>query len=452
MTAGGNLVHLRGAAGMAAIYRKISWHLLPLLILCYIVAYLDRVNISYAQLQMEQSLEFGEQVYGWGAGLFFIAYLLFEVPSNLMLEKVGVRKTLLRIMLCWGVVAATGAFVSTPWQFYAMRFALGMFEAGFFPGVILYLTYWYPAARRAKVVALFGSAVMVASAMAGPLCGAILHYLDHWRGLAGWQWMFIIQGLPAVLLGIVAYACLPDDPSDADWLTPGEHVLMRQEMQRELALRPPATRSGMAALLQDPVLYLLALANFLLVAASYALVLWVPTLMQSWGMRDLMELGLYSSLPYIAGIVGMLAIGRHSDWRRERRWHFAACMFSAALGLGIVVAAHNGLMLSLAGLSLALAGIAAATPLFMTILTEYLEPAQAAAGIALLSSCGILGGAFSPVVSGAMLANGATTQVLGLLITLCLLAGMTLLLALRKSPIYGDISEKHYSADNAAQS
>ena len=202
-----------------ALYSKVSWRLLPLLLVCYMVAYLDRINIGNAQIQMKQTLDFGDAAYGFGAGLFFIGYFLFEVPSNLLLEKIGTRKTLMRIMFIWGAIATAMAWVTTPMQFYVARFLLGAFEAGFFPGVILYFTYWYPSARRGRVISIFLSAVMAMAILAGPLCGAILKYMNGIDGLHGWQWLFIIQGPPACILGLILYFYLQDKPSYSKWLT-----------------------------------------------------------------------------------------------------------------------------------------------------------------------------------------------------------------------------------------
>jgi hypothetical protein len=233
------LLHLRGTAGKDAIYRKITWRLLPLLMLCYAVAYLDRVNIGYAKLQIKDSLAFSDQIFAWGAGAFFIGYCLFALPCNLLLEKIGARKTLLRIMLLWGATAAAGAFVRTPLEFYTIRFLLGVFEAGFFPGVILYLTCWYPAARRARVLAVFASAALMAAMAAGPLCSATLQYLHLQKGLDGWQWLLVAQGLPAALLGVAACFYLDDQPADANWLSPFEQQIIAPPITLDQAMAHP---------------------------------------------------------------------------------------------------------------------------------------------------------------------------------------------------------------------
>ena len=422
------------ANAVDALYSKVSWRIIPLLIVCYMVAYLDRINIGYAQLQMKQMLTFSDAVYGLGAGIFFIGYFLFEVPSNLMLEKIGARKTLLRIMFCWGVVAAAMMFVQTPTQFYVLRFLLGVFEAGFFPGIILYLTFWYPSARRGQMIAIFMAATTVASVIAGPLCGGIMKYLDGANGLAGWQWLFLVQGLPATLLGIVAYFYLQDKPEDAHWLSASEKKVLQTNLDNEQKNVVCASHASLGQMLRDRKVYVLALVYFLLLGATYTMVFWVPTLIKSWGVADLMQIGLYSALPSLIGVFGMILIGRHSDKHSERRWHFAASVAIAAIGLGLTTLTQGNLGASLAALSLAVVGIAAATPLFFTITTEYLSKIGAAAGIALISSLGNLGAAASPAVTGAITAKtGNPVYSMYLVMALYLLSGIILLLAVRSA-------------------
>ncbi len=425
---------LSKANSVDALYSKVSWRVIPLLIVCYTVAYLDRINIGYAQLQMKQSLSFGDAVYGLGAGIFFIGYFLFEMPSNLMLEKIGARKTLLRIMFCWGLVAAAMMFVQTPTQFYVLRFLLGVFEAGFFPGIILYLTFWYPSARRGQMIAIFMAATTVASVIAGPLCGGIMKYLDGAHGLAGWQWLFLAQGLPATLLGVLAYVYLQDKPQDARWLSASEKKLLQTNLDNDQKNVVSASHASLGQMLRDRKVYVLALVYFLLLGATYTMVFWVPTLIRSWGVADLMQIGLYSALPSLIGVFGMILIGHHSDKHHERRWHFAASVSIAALGLGLTTVTQGHLGASLAALSLAVIGIASATPLFFTITTEYLSKVGAAAGIALISSLGNLGAAASPAVTGAITANtGKPVYSMYLVMALYLLSGIILLLAVRSA-------------------
>ena len=278
------------SAAHKAVFSKIDWRLIPLLLIAYMVAYLDRINIGYAQLQMKQTLPFDDAVYGLGAGIFFIGYFLFEVPSNLLLERIGARKTLLRIMVLWGLTACAMMFVSTPLQFYVVRFLLGAFEAGFFPGVILYFTYWYPSVRRGQVIAIFMSATTIVSVIAGPLSGFILKYFDGFSGLHGWQWMFLVQGLPAVVLGFLVYFLLEDKPDYAPWLSNEEKALVDDAFQHDVkdVMSEPAGTFGQ--MLRDPKVYVLSLVYFLLLGATYTMVFWLPTLIQSWGVKDLSSL------------------------------------------------------------------------------------------------------------------------------------------------------------------
>jgi sugar phosphate permease len=382
-----------------ATYRKVTWRLLPFLFICYVVAFLDRINIGYAQLQMKQTLPFGDAVYGLGAGIFFLGYFLFEVPSNLMLARVGARRTLLRIMFCWGIVAAAMMFVSTPTMFYVLRFLLGVFEAGFFPGVLLYLTYWYPNARRGRIIALFMTATTIAGVIAGPLSGGIMKYMDGMNGWAGWQWLFLVQGLPASLLGIAAYFFLQDKPEDAQWLTASEKAIVRNQLDAD-SQAAAGSHGSFWQLLRDPKVYVLSLVYFLLLGAAYAIIFWVPTVIRSWGVTDMLQIGLYAAIPNLVGAIAMVFVARHSDAKMERRWHLIACVLVASVGMLLTVMAKGNLALSLAALSLAVVGVASATPIFFTIPTAYLSPASAAAGLALISSLGNLGAAVSPSLTG----------------------------------------------------
>ena len=430
---------LDASAGVAArddhvesVYSKVGWRIMPLLIICYIIAFLDRINIGYAQLQMKQTLPFSDAVYGLGAGIFFVGYFLFEVPSNLMLEKIGARKTLLRIMFCWGIVATGMMFVQTPTQFYVLRFLLGAFEAGFFPGVILYLTFWYPPARRGQMIALFMTATTIASVLAGPVCGAIMKWMDGINGWHGWQWLFLVQGLPASVLGIVAFFYLDDKPEDAKWLEAREKTVLRDHLEHDKGLVAGASHGSMWQMLKDPKVYSLALVYFLLLGATYTMVFWLPTLIKSWGIADLFLIGIYAAIPNIFGIIGMVLIGRSSDRTKERRWHFAACALIAATGLAMTIVTQGNFIGSMVGLCIATVGIASATPLFFTITSEYLSKAAAAGGIALISSLGNLGAAVSPSVTGAInAATGNPANSMYLVIALYLVAAVLLLRSVR---------------------
>jgi D-galactonate transporter len=416
-----------------AVFSKIGWRILPLLLIAYMIAYLDRVNIGYAQLQMKQTLPWGDAVYGLGAGLFFVGYFLFEVPSNMLLERIGARKTLLRIMVCWGAVAAAMAFVQTPAQFYVARLLLGAFEAGFFPGIILYFTYWYPSARRGQVIATFMSATTIVSVVTGPLCGAMLKYFHGVNGWHGWQWLFLLQGLPAVVLGVLVYLLLEDKPADARWLSEGEKKQVRDSLDRDERQQAGATPRTM---LRDPQVWLLALTYFFLLGATYTMVFWLPSLIQSWGVKDMLSIGLLAAVPNAFGVAGMILIGRSSDRLRERRWHFAACVALAAAGLAVTTLLAGNLTGSLIALCFATVGIAAATPLFFTLVSEYLSAGSAAVGIALISSLGNLGPAISPSINGWITQRtGSATASMVLIISLYLLAGALLLATARRARV-----------------
>jgi D-galactonate transporter len=421
-----------GHAQYEAIFSKINWHLLPLLIVCYIISFLDRINIGFAQLQMKESLPFSDAAYAFGAGVFFIGYFLFEVPSNLMLEKIGARKTLLRIMFCWGLCAAGMMFVQTTTQFYVLRFLLGAFEAGFFPGIILYLTYWYPGPRRAKAIAVFMTGTTIAYLIAGPTSGFIMKFMDGWIGYRGWQWLFLVQGLPASVLGVIAFFYLKDKPEQAGWLTPGEKETLRNHLDNDAHAVATASHGSAWGLLRDPRVYTLSLVYLLSLGAIYTMVFWSPTLIKSWGVADVFLVGMLAAIPALFGIAGMVLIGRSSDQRLERRWHYAFTMMVAAVGLLITIVARGDLAMSLAGLCLVSIGHSAATPILFTAVSEYLPKKTAAGGIALISSLGNLGPAVMPSIAAWMTATtGSPVNTMYLVIVLHLVAGGLLLYVMR---------------------
>ncbi|WP_280328448.1 MFS transporter [Pseudomonas sp. BN102] len=418
-------------------YRKISWRIMPLLLTAYVVAFLDRINVGYAQLQMKETLAFSDAVYALGAGIFFIGYLLFEVPSNLMLEKIGVRNTLLRIMVCWGIVAMAMMFVQTPTQFYVLRFLLGVFEAGFTPGALFYLTYWYSPARRARMIAVFLLGAIFACLIAGPLSGAIMKYFDGLNGWHGWQWLFLVQGLPAPLLGLLAWFVLVDRPEQAGWLSAEEKLRLRQQFDAEDQSATKASHGSLRDLLSDSKVWVLSLVYVLMVAGTYTIAFWTPTLIRGWGVSDVLEIGLYATLPQLFAAAGVILLSRSSDRRRERRWHFTAGALTAASGLAIIALGQGQLGVSLAGLCLAMLGIASVPPVFFALTSEYLPRASVAVGIALVSSIGNLGGAISPPVTSALQASsGGTAYSLYFVMSLYLLAAFIVLAAARpKEPI-----------------
>ncbi len=387
------------SGGANALYAKVNWRIVPFLMLCYMVAFLDRINVGFAQLQMKQTLPFGDVIYGLGAGIFFAGYFLFEVPSNLALTKIGFRRTLVRIMTAWGVVAACMAFVQTPTQFLVARFLLGAFEAGFFPGVILYLTYWYPSTRRGQMIALFMVANALGSIMAGPLCGGILKFLNGAGGLHGWQWLFVLEGLPACLLGVAGYFVLNDGPDQASWLNEGERRFLARQLAADEQGASGARHSGLRELLRDPKVYALSAAYMFQLVSMYTMVFLTPTLIRRWGVADLFIVGLCASLPHICGMVGAILMGRSSDRMHERRGHYIVAVAGAAFGVVLIAAAGGSLLPSLLGLCLAATGWIAAMPLFFAAVTDYLPKVSAAAGIAIISSLGNLGAAIGPALN-----------------------------------------------------
>ena len=282
-------------AQLNAVYKKVSWRLLPFLLLCYFFAYLDRVNIGFAKLQMQQELGFSDAVYGMAAGIFFLGYVMFEVPSNLMLEKVGARKTITRIMILWGITSMSMLFVNSPTTFYVLRFMLGVFEAGFAPGMIFYLTYWYSGERMARVMAFVMLAGPLGGMLGAPVSTHIMTVAHGLHGMSGWQWVFLIEGLPTVILGIITFFYLTDHPTQAKWLNDSEKALLANEIQQHQAA---STHSGFGAVLKDPWVYFMAFAYFTIISGIYAIGFWLPSLIKSSGIDDLNTIGWLSAIPY----------------------------------------------------------------------------------------------------------------------------------------------------------
>lgn len=335
-------------------------------------------------------------------------------------------------MVLWGIAAVAMMFVSTPTQFYVVRFLLGAFEAGFFPGVILYFTYWYPSVRRGQVIAIFMSATTIVSVIAGPLCGGILKYFDGVSGLHGWQWLFIVQGLPAVILGFLVYVLLEDRPADASWLSQDEKRLLDDRMKNDVKDVEGEPSGTFGQMLRDPKVYVLSLVYFLLLGATYTMVFWLPTLIQSWGVKDLFLIGIYAAIPNAVGVIGMILIGRNSDKWHERRWHFAACVVIAAVGLFATTLLQGNLVASVLALSFAVIGIASATPIFFALISEYLSAGAAAGGLALISSLGNLGPAVSPSINGFIVKNtGDNIYSMYFVMALYVLSGLLLLFTIR---------------------
>ncbi len=388
-------------------YRKVAWRLIPFLFLCYVVAYLDRVNVGFAKLQMLNDLKFSETVYGLGAGIFFIGYFLFEVPSNIILHRTGARIWIARIMVTWGILSALTMLVTSSTQFYIVRFCLGIAEAGFFPGIILYLTYWFPAARRARVVSLFMTAIAVAGVVGGPLSGWIMQSFAGLNGWTGWQWLFLMEGLPSILVGIWVLFYLDDSIQGAAWLTPQEKTLLADNITADSVGKAEAS---LAQVLGNGRVWLMSAIYFCFIMGLYGVSFWLPQLIKSAGVKDVLNVGLLSAIPYGAAVVAMVLAGRSSDRTGERRWHIAGAALLGAAGLMVCGVYGGDVILSMAALSLATMGILTSLPLFWTLPTAFLGGAAAAAGIAVINSVGNLAGFASPYMVGAIKdATGSAT-------------------------------------------
>lgn len=380
------------------LYRKVGVRLLPILIVAYMLAYMDRVNISFAKLQMQGELGMSDAAYGFAAGVFFLGYVLFEVPSNLLLVRIGARRTLSRIMVLWGLTSAAMFLVHGPALFYVLRFVLGVFEAGFGPGVLFYLTLWYGRDRRGRIMAYFLLAGPVAGVIGGPVATWILTAADGAYGLSGWQWMFLLEGLPCVLIGLLIFLTLDDKPATAAWLTDRERQILSQAVDAGAAAR----HSGFGSVLRDPRIYGLALSYFCMISGLYAVSFWLPTLLRSAGLHDTLAIGAYSTLPYVAAIAAMVLSAQHSDRSGERRWHSAGACLLAGAALTVVAATLGSFAVSMTALVIATAAAYAAYTVFWAIPPDYLRGTASAGGIAFINSIGLLGGFVSPTMIGAV--------------------------------------------------
>ena len=380
-------------------YAKVTRRIVPFLMICYLVAYLDRVNVGFAKLQMSTDLHFSDTVYGLGAGIFFIAYFLVEIPSNIILHKVGARLWMARIMITWGIISSAMAFVTTPTAFYVMRFLLGLAEAGFYPGVILYLSYWYPSQRRGKMFAAFAMAVPLSGLIGGPLSGYLLHTFSGATGFAGWQWLFFLEGIPSILVGIAAFFVLTDGIDKAKWLTSEERTLLSEQIRADAAHHAP---HSMRQIFTNGRVWLLTGIYFCMICGFYTVGFWLPTLISSTGVTDPLMIGLLTAIPYGAAMLTMWLVSRNADRTRERRLHL---VFVALLGsVGLVASAVFGHqpVLAMIALTVAAMGGLSTLPMFWSLPTAFLGGAAAAAGIALINSVGNLAGFAGPYFIGFM--------------------------------------------------
>jgi MFS family permease len=394
-----NTADTLGTVARDRTHSTITWRLMPLLLICYLFAHLDRINIGFAKMQMSADLSFSDTVYGFGAGLFFVAYALFGVPSNMALDRVGPRRWIATLMVVWGALSTCMFLIDSPAQFYVLRFLLGVAEAGFFPGILVFLNRWYPAGRRAQITALFAIAVPMAGVLGGPLSGGILEHFHDFGGLRGWQWMFVIEGLPVILLGLVVLKCLPDSFETVRWLTTQQKQQLREQLNREEHRK---SITSFSAILQNPQVWLLVAVYFAVMLAVNTLAFWMPTLIHGAGIGSDGKVGLLSAVPYLAGCFFMIGCGRSSDRQRERRWHLCVPLLMAAAGIAVAGLAPTDPALVLGGLIVAGMGASAALPMFWQLPPAFLSNSTQAAGIALISSFGSIASFFAPYLIGWM--------------------------------------------------
>ena len=429
-TAGGQ----DGAAGSALLdgaYRKATWRLIPFIFVCYLFNYLDRVNVGFAKLEMLDALQLSETVYGLGAGIFFIGYVTFGVPSNLILHKLGARRWIAVMMMTWGALSACMLFVSTPVEFYVLRFFTGVAEAGFFPGMVLYFTKWFPAHKRGQVMALFMSAIPVSGLIGGPLSGWMLsHFSAGQGGMDGWQWLFLLQGIPTVLLGVAVLFYLNDSLAQAPWLTAEEKTAMQTALDEDEAQRSSGTHAvhSFGAVLRDWHVWMLGFIYFSIQMGVYAINFWLPSIIKSLGFESATTVGWLSAIPYLFAGVFMVLVGRSADRRRERRWHLSAPLLMALAGLLLAANFSDNVVLVMIGLSLATMGALTGLPMFWPLPAAFLGSAAAAAGLALINSMGKIAGFLSPFLVGWIKdATGSTDMALYILSTVLFIGAMLVL-------------------------
>ncbi|MDD2058540.1 MFS transporter [Pseudomonas sp. GD03860] len=433
------------AVDLRSIYRKVIWRLMPFLLVAFVINAIDRINISFAKLRMAEDIVLSDAAYGIGAGIFYFGYILFELPSNLYMQRVGARATLTRIMVLWGLVTVATAFVTSANQLIAARFFLGMAEAGFFPGVILYLTYWFPAALRGRITAAFMMAGVCAGIICGPLAGWIMTQFHGWLGLRDWQVLFVLTGAPAILLGLFGWFWLTDRPAQATWLSEDE----KQRLAAELSNPGTASHGHLGAALRDPRLYIAGLVYFCIYSGSNTVSYWMPTLIRGFGLEDLRAIGMIATLPYFGAVCGMYLLGRSSDRRMERRWHLAGTLLVSAGCFALLGFVQGHLWLSVTLMSLGAAAALSAVPLFWTIPPAFLSAAGAAGGIAIISSLGNLAGVVSQSLVGAIKTATGNLYLAFDLIALALVLGAVALLI--GIPAHC-LNERRKAGQNPAQS
>lgn len=411
------------------LYRKVAWRLIPFLCCCYLAAYLDRINVGFAKLQMADQLQLSDAAFGLGAGLFFVGYILFEVPSNLILKRVGARVWIARIMVSWGVLSACTLLVTTPAQFYVLRLLLGIAEAGFLPGVLYYLTLWFPTHRRGRMIALFMIGLPLSSVIGAPLSGWILEAFDGLQGLRGWQWLFLLEGVPSVLLGLLALRLLPEGPQDAEWLDLREQGHLLRDLTVDEAQSPASGDSFRQGFFNLKV-WMLGGIDFAILLSAYAMGFWMPTFIRQAGVADASDIGLLTALPSIAAVFGMLALGASSDRFRERRWHIILPFWTGAAAMAASTAFTDNVVVTVLLFSIAQAAIIGAVPVFFSLPATFLTGTAAATGFALTCSLANIAGLVSNTLIGLALDITGRSGGALLFFAACLVLGSLLVVAL----------------------
>jgi MFS family permease len=389
------------ARALDPVYRKVVWHLIPYIFVCYFFNYLDRVNVGFAKLQMLDDLHLSESAYGLGAGIFFVGYILFGVPSNLMLAKVGARRWLALIMVLWGAFSASLLLVRDAHTFYVIRFLTGATEAGFFPGIVLYLTRWFPSARRGRIMAQFMAAIPLSGVIGGPLSGWMLvHFGGGQANMAAWQWLFLLQGVPTIVLGLGVLMALSNGVETASWLSDAERQTLRDELEADRRATPTTAADSFAKVIANPAIWLLGVIYFCVQSGVYAINFWLPSIIKASVGQDPAVIGWLSAIPYLAASIFMVLVGRSADARAERRWHLAVPLLMGAGGLIIAAAFAANIVVAMIGLTFATMGALTGLPMLWPLSSRYLTAAAAAGGLALINSTGQIAGFVSPYFVG----------------------------------------------------
>ncbi|PRG55596.1 MFS transporter [Burkholderia gladioli] len=415
-----------------AVIRKVAWRLMPLIMICYLFAFFDRINISFAKFQLQGDLGLSDTAYGLGASLFVIGYVLFEVPSNMLLYRVGARRWIARIMISWGIATAAMVFVHTEWQFYGLRFVIGAMEAGFAPGVLYYLTLWFPPSHRGRITSLLFLASAFSGLVGAPAAGLVLGHLNGALGMPGWHWLFLLGGVPCVLLGVLVMVQLKDRIEDASWLSGNEKAWLAGQIAQQS--RHPQDGHSLLGALRTPGFLMLGLVYFLIQIASYGLNFWAPHLIRTAGTQNPTLIGLLTSVPYIAGAIAMVTVGRLSDASGERRKYVVALLLMASVGFFAAGYFDRQTTLLLVALAVIGAGVVASIPAFWALPPKLVTGAGAAGGIAVINTLGQLGGIVSPVMVGRVRdLTGSTTPALYVIALLSLVCALLVAYALPAS-------------------